>query len=214
MNQGLVYAAAEKLLAAVTAYFENGEDAKLFQSRDLADCVLSHAAAGGVAAMAAGVLPGAGSVISAAIATGAIWRMYIKVCQIIGVSFGKNKLKAISSAVLTNLITQLAGIFAMQVAASFIPGAGLVIVGVGNFTVTYFAGLIFLNVLTKIFQAKRTDIEEMSNEEWVNSIKMAFSSIDKKAVLNEAKNLFMQMRKDGSLDEAGKNIDISTEEDN
>ena len=141
-------------------------------------------------------------------------RMYIKVCQIIGVSFGKNKLKAISSAVLTNLITQLAGIFAMQVAASFIPGAGLVIVGVGNFTVTYFAGLIFLNVLTKIFQAKRTDIEEMSNEEWVNSIKMAFSSIDKKAVLNEAKNLFMQMRKDGSLDEAGKNIDISTEEDN
>lgn len=44
-------------------------------------------------------------------------------------------------------------------------------------------------------------------------IKDAFSSIDKKAVFQEAKNLFTSMRKDGSLNDVGGGVDISDEEE-
>lgn len=213
MNQGMLIAVADRLIEAISIYFENGEDAKVFRSRDLADCVLHHSAAAGAAAIAAGILPGAGAVIAVGVSAGAVWRMYIKICQIIGTAFSENKLKSISSAVLTNVVTQLAGMYAIQLASTFIPGAGLVVVGVGNFTVTYFAGLIFLNVLTRLFQVKRNDIQDMSNEEWVEAIKTSMADIDKKALMKEAKNLFTQMRKDGSLDEAGKNVDISMDEE-
>lgn len=209
MNQGLVLAAAERLLAASEQYFESGMDERVFRSKELADCVLHHAAAAGAAALAAGILPGAGALVAVGVSAGAIWRMYIKICQIIGTAFSENKLKSISSAVLTNVVTQLAGLFAMQVASTFVPGAGIVISGIGNFTVTYFAGLIFLNVLTRLFQVKRNDIEDMSNEEWIAAIKASIAGMDKKAIMKEAKNLFMEMRKDGSLDEAGKTVDIS-----
>lgn len=213
MNQGLLIAAADKLLVALEVYYESGEYVKPFRSQELADCVLYHAAAAGAAAMAAGLLPGAGSVIAVAICAGAVWRMYIKICQIIGAAFGKNKLKTISSAVLTNVITQLAGIYAISIASSLIPVAGSVVVGIGNFVVTYFAGLIFLNVLTGLFKVKRTDVENLSAEEWSEAIRSTISNIDKKAVLKEAKNLFMEMKKDGSLDKAGQTVDISMEED-
>lgn len=208
MNQALLMAVCDKMVAAAEQYFESGEYVKVFSSKELADCVVYHAAAAGAAAMAAGVLPGVGSVISAGIATGAVWRMYIKICQIIGSSFGENKLKAISSAVVTNLITQLAGMYAIQFAASFIPGAGIVIVGVGNFTVTYFAGIVFLNVLTEIFKVDRKDIDTDNIDE---TIKQSIASFDKKALLKEAGKVFKQMLKDGSLDKAGKTIDISEE---
>lgn len=137
----------------------------------------------------------------------------MKICQIIGVPFGKNKLKAFASAVLTNITTQLAGIYAVQIAFSLIPGAGIITAGVINFACTYCAGLIFLMVLTRIFQSKRQDVNEMSDAEVASTIKDAFASIDKKALFNEAKDLFNSMRKDGSLHDVGKDVDISDDED-
>ena len=212
-TQTLLLVAADKLAEAIRIYFETGKDAQVFQSKDIADCVLYHSAAAGAAAMASGVLPGAGALVAVAISSGAIWRMYIKICKIIGVDFGKNKLKAMSSAVLTNVVTQLTGLFAIQLASTFIPGAGMVVVGVGNFTVSYFSGLIFLNVLTRLFHAKRQDIEDMSNEEWVAAIKSTIDNIDKRAVMREAKVIFDEMRKDGSLNHAGQTTDISADDD-
>ena len=212
MNQKLLLLASERLLDALIEYFGGEEYIKPFRTEELANCVLAHAAAAGAASMAAGILPGAGAVIAVGVSAGAIWRMYIKICQIIGASFGKNKLRAISSAVLTNIVTQLAGMYAIQVASTFIPGAGIVVAGVGNFTVTYIAGLIFLNILTKLFQVKRCDIDNMSDDEIKASIKSAMDGIDKKAVMKEAKSLFMQMKKEGALDDALKTVDITMEE--
>ena len=42
---------SEKLLEVAMKYYESGEYVKPFQSKDLADCVVQHAAAAGVAAM-------------------------------------------------------------------------------------------------------------------------------------------------------------------
>ncbi len=213
MTQQILLAVSEELLKAVSNYYESGEYVKPFRSKDLADCVVQHSAAVGIAAMGAGVLPGAGAVVSVGLAAAAIWRMYIKICQIIGVPFGKNKLKAFSSAVLTNIATQLAGVYAIQVASSLIPGVGIITSGVVNFASTYFAGLIFLIVLTRVFKTTRQDVDEMSDEDVSAAIKDAFGSIDKKAVFQEAKNLFTSMRKDGSLNDVGGGVDISDEEE-
>ena len=147
------------------------------------------------------------------LATAASWRMYVKICQIIKVPFGKNKLKAFASAALTNIATQFAAIYAAQIVTSLIPGVGVITAGIINFASTYVAGLLFLMVLTHLFKAKRQDVEAMSDAEVAAAIKEAFASIDKKAVFNEAKNLFTSMRKDGSLNEVGKDVDISDEEE-
>ena len=118
-----------------------------------------------------------------------------------------------ASAVLTNLLTQLAGVFAIEVAASFIPGAGVVVCGVGNFAVVYIAGIIFLQTLTKMFRVMRNDVENAGDEEWIASIKESIRKMDKKALFREAKNVFMDMRKSGDLEQTGKAVDISPEDD-
>lgn len=209
MPQKMLMLVAEELMKAVSVYYESGEYVKPFQSKELADCVVQHSAAVGISAMGAGVLPGAGSVVAAGLCVAAIWRMYIKICKIIGVPFGKNKLKALASAALTNVATQLAAVYALQLASSFIPGAGVITGGIVNFAATYFSGLIFLMVLTRIFKTKRRDVEEMSDEELAATMKAAFSSVDKKAVFKEAKDLFTAMRKDGTLNEVSAGVDIS-----
>ena len=199
---------AEKLLEAVVEYYQSGEYVKPFQSKELADCVVKHAAAGAVAAMGAGLLPGAGGVISAGVGVAAIWTMYIKICKTIGVPFSKNKLKALASALLTNVATQFAGIFAL----SFLAGAGAVAIGAVNFAVTYFAGLTFLLMLTKLFKTQRRDSLEFSDDAWKDAFKSALNDVDKKEVIKEAKNLFTHMRKDGSLDEMGKDVEFEKED--
>ena len=209
MTQKMLMLVADELMKAVSNYYESGEYVKPFQSKDLADCVVQHSAAVGVSAMAAGILPGAGSVAAAGLAVAAIWRMYVKICQIIGVPFGKNKLKAISSAALTNIATQMAGVYAIQLASSLIPGAGIVTSGVVNFATTYIAGLVFLMVLTRLFKTQRQDVENMSDEELVKSVKEAFANIDAKTIFKEAKDLFTTMRKDGTLNEVSEGVDIS-----
>lgn len=212
MTQRMLLVVSEELLKAVSNYYESGEYVKPFHSKDLADCVVQHSAAVGVAAMGAGILPGVGSVVAIGIGTAAIWRMYVKICTIIGVPFEKNKLKALASAVLTNIATQMGAVYALQIATSFIPGAGVISSGIVNFASTYIAGLIFLMVLTRLFKTGRQDVEDMSNEELVASMKAAFANIDLKIVFKEAKNIFMDMKKDGSINQIGENVDISDEE--
>ena len=210
MNQKLLAIAAQSLWKVCV---ESGAYQKVFTAKEIADCVIFHAAAAGASAMAIGVLPGAGAAIAFAISTGAIWRMYIKICQIIGFSFGKNKLKTISSAVISNLTANLASILAIELATSFIPIANIISIGVCTFFIVYLAGLVFLNTLTKLFKVKRTDYQDWSDNEWKESMKVAMAGIDQKAVLQEAKKTFTEMRKDGSLDKAKQTVDISMEDD-
>ena len=69
ISHGMLVAAAY----ALKEYMSSGAYAENFDSRELADIVVVHSAAAGVAAMAAGVLPGVGSIIASGIAVGAIW---------------------------------------------------------------------------------------------------------------------------------------------
>lgn len=203
------------LVAEIAEYYGSGEYVRTFQSKDLADCVIRHAAAAGVSAMAAGILPGAGSLIATGIGAAAIWTMYIKICKIIKIDLGKNKLKALASAVLTNLATGLAGTIAAMFAASFVPGLSIVVCGAVNFAVVYAAGIVFLNALTHMFHVSRKDIgdiEDIDDKEWLNSVKESAKSMDAKAVVKEAKSVFKEMKQSGELEKVGKSVDINSED--
>lgn len=209
MQQQILIFAADKLGKTLMEYYESGEYVKPFSSQELADCVLHHAAAAGIAAMAPGVIPGVGFGIAAAITTGAVWSMYIKMSKMIGTSITKNTLKVIASAAISNIAMNTAVFFAL----TLIPGVGAIATGVINFAAVYSAGLIFLTAITRLFKVRRTDIENISDEEWKASVKAAVASINMKSIIKEAKDLFMEMRKNGSLDQMGKDVDISMKED-
>ena len=188
-------------------YMQSGAYADNFDSKELADIVVGHAAAAGLAAMAVGVLPGLGALIASGIAVGAIWTMYVRIGKYLHLSLSKDFWKAIASAVATNIITQLAGVLVLELAVGFIPGASIIAAGVVNFGITYVAGLIFLYALTEIFSCGG-DLENMTHEEIKERFGNAAQSVNVSDAFSEAKDTFQQMRKDGSLEEWGKDIDI------
>lgn len=51
MTQRMLMLVSNELLEAISHYYESGEYIKPFRSKDLADCVVQHSAAVGIAAM-------------------------------------------------------------------------------------------------------------------------------------------------------------------
>ena len=66
-------------------------------------------------------------------------------------------------------------------------------------------------MLTKLFKTQRKDTLEFSDDAWKDAFKSALSEIDKKEVIKDAKALFMDMKKDGSLEEMGKDVEFEQE---
>ena len=209
MANGLLLVAAEELLEALNQYYDSGEYIKPFKSEEIADCVVMHAAAAGVATMAGGVLPGVGAAAAMVASTGAVWAMYIKMANMIGAPLGRNTLKVLSSAVVSNLAMNAAAYLAF----TFIPGVGIIATGVITFATVYAAGLIFLTVLTRLFKVQRQDVDDMTSEEWKESVKDAVSNINVKAIFKEAKDLFMNLRRSGRLNTMGKDLDLDPSDD-
>ena len=203
ISHGMLVAAAY----ALKEYMSSGAYAENFDSRELADIVVVHSAAAGVAAMAAGVLPGVGSIIASGIAVGAIWSMYVMIGKYLHLTLGKDLWKAIGSAVIANIVTQLAGVLVLELAVGFIPGASIIAAGVVNFGVTYVAGIIFLKALTEIFKAGG-DPNNMTCDQVKKKFNEAAKSVNVKDAFSEAKSTFSKMKKEGTLNEKGKGVDI------
>lgn len=161
--------------------------------------IVNYAAASSLAAMAAGVIPGVGGVAACGVSVGAIWAMYIKLCNIMQIEISKNKLKALASAVGANIVTQLSGMLLL----SFIPGLSIISCGAANFAVVYFAGIIFLHAMAAMGARAAGTGEEMSAEELKAACVDAAKEYNAKTVCQEAKDTFRQMKKDGTLQEAG-----------
>ena len=195
------------------------DSADLFESKtidyDLADSiknnVIGHAAAAAVASMAAGFIPGAAGFIALGISAGAVWAMYIKICKLCKIKIGKNLLKTIASAVISNIATGLAGLLALELLSSLVPGMEIVIGGVVNFCVVYMAGLLFLKLLGLFFSKIIKSPEEINEEEMHKAVKDLVKKENLRKVFKEAKDTFKTMRKDGSLNDVGKDIDIHPE---
>lgn len=182
-----------------------------FKNEDIVNCVIGHSAATAVAAMAAGLLPGAASVVATGIAVASIWTMYWRICKIAGIKLKKNVIKALASAVLANIVTQFAGLILAEVVLSFVPGLAIVICGMVNFAVVYFAGLVFIKALTDIFKAKR-DVN-LNGVDIEAAVKKATASTNKDAVFKESKSVFNAMHKDGSLKKEGRKAQMEIDKE-
>ena len=203
MSTQLIRVAAD----VIRMYFKSREYKKNFNAQELADLVVTHAAAAGVAAMAAGILPGAGTLVATGIAVGAIWTMYYRIARYLELNLAKEAWKAIASAVLSNIITQLAGVLVLEIAIGFVPGASIVAAGAVNFGITYVAGIIYLKALTGIFAAGK-DPKKMNMDDMSRYFSTAAENVNAKSVFKESKSVFKEMQKDGSLKEKGSRTTI------
>jgi len=197
--------AADNLLKEVIDYYVSGDYTKPFSSEELADCVVAYAAAASLAAIAGCVVPGMGAGIAITLTTVAVWRMYIKMARIIGTPMKDKTLKAIASAAISNLAANAA----IMLVVSFLPVVGTVACGVINFASVYIAGLIFLTTFTRLFQVRRKDINDISNEEWAENVKETIENINLKKIAKEAISLFSDLHESGRLEQMGRDVDIS-----
>ena len=192
---------AEKIINLVKGWTTN------LESEELACIVVNHACAAAATGMTAGVLPGVASIIAGGISIGAIWHMYYAIGKYLNLSFNTDILKAVGSAILSNIVNQLWGVLAIEVAATFIPIIAIPATGLIFFVVTYLSGLTFLILLAYIFQAGGNPAE-MTAEEMEKNAKEVGSKIDLKSEFNHAKEGFKKMRKDGSLGKQAEGVDI------
>ena len=200
--------AADNLLKEMIDYYVSGEYTKPFSSEELADCVINHAVAAGMAAIASSVVPGIGAGVVTVVTTVAVWRMYIKMAAMIGTPIKEKTLKVIASAAISNMAMNAA----VMIVVSFLPVVGTVASGVINFASVYTAGLIFLTTLTRLFKVKREDINDISNEEWLENVKDAFENINVKKVIKEAASLFSDLHESGRLEQMGKDVDLTDDD--
>ncbi|MBQ7653826.1 MAG: hypothetical protein IJS17_02005 [Clostridia bacterium] len=175
--------------------------------------VIGHAAAGAAAGVASGFLPGVGAVISTGVAIGAIWSMYIRIGNLCGIPFKKNLLKSIASAILANVITGIAGTLVFGVVSSFVPGLASAVEAIVNFVAIYAAGIIFIKMLTMLVEKNGANFDILSEEDLKKAAKEASDNTNITDISKEAKSVFKDMKKDGSLEEMGKSFDINPQDD-
>lgn len=78
---------------------------------------------------------------------GAVWTMYIKICQCLHIPIGENILKVLASAALSNIATNLISVFAVELITAAIPGIGSLAGAAATFGCIYLAGMMFMEML-------------------------------------------------------------------
>lgn len=78
---------------------------------------------------------------------GAVWAMYIEVAKCLDIPIGKNLLKVLASAALSNIATNLVGVFAVELVTAVIPGIGSLAGAAATFGCVYLAGMMFMQML-------------------------------------------------------------------
>ena len=185
-------------------YLTNMEDG----SKELAAIIMKHAAASAVAGMLGGVIPGVAALIAVLTSGAAVWVMYFRIGLYLHLGFNIDILKAIVTAVVVNIVTQLGGVIVAELVMSFIPGLSILVTGICIFGVTCIAGLMFVKALIHIFGAGK-DPTKMSSDELKEAIKDAGRDMNMGDIFSDAESVFKKMHKDGTLNEQAKGVDIS-----
>lgn len=175
---------------------------------DMARIVRQHAIASTVASVASAI-PGAGSVACVAAQTAAVYSMYVRMNNVLGIHLSKNIVKSIASAVIANIATNaitLIGGIAASAALSMIPGAGsaasaVLMCGISYATVMI-AGIVYAKTLSALAGSKR-QIETMTEDEIKKAVK---DELGKRDINKDMKAFIKEYRtekKNGTLENAG-----------
>lgn len=126
--------------------------------------------------------------------------MYLRINDKIGLSVSENILKTLASGVATNLAAYAVGSIAITTVLSFLPFIGnvgaSVIAGSIAFAITIVSAGVYLTMLTKIFQAKHRDINEMSADDLKDLAKEVIDNNDVESALKQARNVYEKEHKE------------------
>ena len=160
--------------------------------------ILTHSVTAATVGLAGGFLPGAGAVIATVASTGAIWSMYYRLCQELGIKISQNILKTLSSAILTNIATNLGILLAGELAATFLPGVSLVVSAAACYGITYLAGFLFMKLLVNLFKAGKNP-SAMTAEELAAAGKEAVRQENCKDIFRNAREEAKQKIRNGEI---------------
>ena len=175
--------ALQEVIRALTIYYANADEAE----KTIMNCAVVAAGAAAVGGFIP-ILELPALIVSS---VGAVWAMYVKVCERLGIRIRKNILKVLASAALSNIAANLISVFAVELVTCMIPGIGAAAGAAATFACVYLAGLMFMNMLLALAKKGQTahDLENVS-EETLKSV-LAGQTPTKKDV-KDAKNTFKQ----------------------
>ena len=167
---------------------------------ELMKIVKTHSAGSAASMMATGALPGVGSTIALGIEIGFVWSMYYRVCTKLGINVKKELLKSLGSAFVTNIAGSIAAQLIAGTVLSIIPGIGTagaaIVNGLMGYSITYYSGIIFMNLLVRVFKAGKS-MGQYSAEELKRMMKQESEATSFREVKQEAKQAFKERKADG-----------------
>ncbi|MBO4547084.1 MAG: hypothetical protein J5700_05855, partial [Treponema sp.] len=180
----------ERLTVAINELLASlGSKEESVTSEELLKIVKFHAIGAAASNAAAGLIPGVGGTAAAACCAGFVWTMYVRLSKRIGIPFEKNILKALASAVVTNLIGYAAAFLVATSVVSLIPGIGSVAASAVDaslgYAVVYVSGIIYMNLLANLVKGKK-NISEMSEKEIKEMATETAKESDIKSMLKDA----------------------------
>ena len=149
-----MYLPIKELGSALKAYYPNAEKTEQI----IIDCALAAAGANVIG----GLIPGLAVATTIVACFGAVWTMYVKLCNALEISLTENALKLIAKAVIANIAANLGGVIAASFVGLLIPGASILASAAVGFITVYLAGMVFLKLILKL-AAKSSDTHSFSD---------------------------------------------------
>ena len=148
------------------------------------NCALVAASADAVG----GLIPGLAIPATIVTCFGAVWVMYARLCNELGIELKENVLKLLARAALANIAANLGGSIAAVLASMFIPGASALASAAVAFLTVYLAGLVFLQLVLRLAEksSDKRHFSDISTGEMKQEIKNAKVSADDLAAAREA----------------------------
>ena len=87
---------------------------------------------------------------------GAVWAMYIKICNCLEIKLSENLLKILASAALSNIAVNLVSAFAAELLFSFVPGTSIATSALITFCSVYLAGVMFVKMILAFAKQGKT----------------------------------------------------------
>ncbi|MBR5288320.1 MAG: hypothetical protein IKU34_06990 [Clostridia bacterium] len=172
----------------------------------LEEIIMLHAIGAAVSAMASGWIPGAGGVVAMGIGVTFVCSMYIRLGNVLGITFSKGMIRAVASAVVADLASYVATLLAISAAVSFIPFVGSMsastLTALANFACVYLAAIIFIKMLGALMRTGK-DVGGMSEDELITAIKREKDNVDIDRAMAEAKKQFKKAEASGDLKKPG-----------
>lgn len=146
------------------AYYDSADEAE----KIIINCALTAAGAAAVG----GIFPVVATLSMIVSCVGAVWAMYIQLCKCLKIPMKDNILKVLASAALSNIASNLIGVFAVEIITTFVPGVGIVANAAVTFVCIYLAGLMFMKMLLLLARQGKVgkDLQAMSEADLKSTI--------------------------------------------